>query len=236
MKKISEYIIRETDSIKGREEIEWSNFWYDGANKDSHFRLLLIGDSTARMIRSELAKQINAPVDLLGTSSGLHDRLFLKQVDCFFDQSTYKYDAIFIQLGHHSRINDNGLPYSELDYEIFKDDYRHFIEYLRQYTDNIIAESIFYSVLPKQGSEFIKKVRKKLKVKEAYDDEVNSVKDMKNNCIRELCDEMGIPYLDINTYILRYPKKYVHYDHIHFEDSAKKVIVEEMIKYIPERG
>ena len=96
-----------TGELNEREEIEWSNFWIDEANKENKDRILIIGDSTARMIRSTLAKMSNRPVDLFATSSGLHDSLFVNQIDCFF-KSEYQYDTIIVQLGHHARTGSGG--------------------------------------------------------------------------------------------------------------------------------
>lgn len=84
MERTMNYTVKTHDSINGRETTEWSNFWYDQANDSSEHRILLIGDSTVRMVRSQFAKMINCPVDMLGTSSGLHDILFVEQVNAFF--------------------------------------------------------------------------------------------------------------------------------------------------------
>ena len=71
------------DTYKGcpaREPVEWSNFWYDGADCRAGRRCLLIGDSTIRMVRSTFAKVAGCPVDMFGTSSALDDELYPKVV------------------------------------------------------------------------------------------------------------------------------------------------------------
>ncbi len=62
---------------------------------------------------------------------------------------------IYVQIGHHSRINELGQSYEEKDYDDFEKDFRCFIEYLKQYTDNIILLGSFYSVIPNKHIQSI---------------------------------------------------------------------------------
>lgn len=60
-------MIKNVHDIKeGREDIEWSNYWIDNADKETEQRILLIGDSTMRMVRSTFAKMAKIPVDMWG--------------------------------------------------------------------------------------------------------------------------------------------------------------------------
>lgn len=143
MRLYSEMLKDTHDLIPGRERLEWSNFWYDDTNKEVEHRILLVGDSTARMVRSTFAEKSGYAVDLCGISSGLHDIFFAKQMDCFFSSNKYKYDAIFVQIGHHSRIGETGEPYSEDDYKRFEEDYNILLDYLMQFSTKIILLTIF---------------------------------------------------------------------------------------------
>lgn len=105
---IEKYIKNRSSCLTEREDIEWSNFWIDRANVNSSKRILLIGDSTSRIIRSTFSKISDCPVDLLATSSALHDELFINQINAFFNQRKYKYETIFVQLGHHAVYNKMG--------------------------------------------------------------------------------------------------------------------------------
>lgn len=105
---IEKYIKNRSSCLTEREDIEWSNFWIDRANVNSSKRILLIGDSTSRIIRSTFSKILGCPVDLFATSSALHDELFINQINAFFNQSKYKYETIFVQLGHHAVYNKMG--------------------------------------------------------------------------------------------------------------------------------
>lgn len=105
---IDQYIKKTTDRYASREKIEWANFWYDYANDNEKRRILMIGDSTVRMVRSTFSEVHKVAVDMIGSSSNLHDVLFRAQINAFFASGEYSYDAIFIQLGHHFRKNDFG--------------------------------------------------------------------------------------------------------------------------------
>lgn len=105
---LEKYINDRSSCLTEREDIEWSNFWIDKANAYSSKRILLIGDSTSRIIRSTFSRISGCPVDLLATSSALHDELFINQINAFFNQSKYKYETIFVQLGHHAVYNKMG--------------------------------------------------------------------------------------------------------------------------------
>ena len=118
-----EYLKTTHDNLKGREELEWSNTWIEKANENICNRILLIGDSTARMVRKTFSQLTGRPVDLIAHSGGLHDILFVRQVEAFFTSSKYKYSTIYIQLGHHSWWNENGNDYTDEDFECFKNDY-----------------------------------------------------------------------------------------------------------------
>lgn len=44
------------NSLAGKEETEWCNFWYDKASSDTGRRMLLVGDSIARQVRRTLSE------------------------------------------------------------------------------------------------------------------------------------------------------------------------------------
>lgn len=204
-----------------REEIEWSNFWYDQANSDADGRILLIGDSTARMIRSTYARESGKPVDLFATSSNPYDPLFIAQLDCFFSSARFRYDTIIVQVGHHG---DVGV--SEKAFHAFRESCSVLIDFLLQFTDNILIESLFYSVKPRKYW----KIAKLLHLKETYDSAANEIRDAKNRIWEKIAQEKGLKYLDINGFMLENGKQFYHQDHIHFENAAKKFIVDEMMR------
>ena len=226
--KYSEMIPSQRSALNEREDIEWSNFWIDQANQEVDSRILLIGDSTSRMIRSTLAAMSGKPVDLLATSSGLHDSLFAAQMDCFFSSTEYRYDKIIVQLGHHAELGIGGGCYQESDWDSFQAEFSILIDFLQQFTNTIVVESIFYTVKPNK----LWPLAKLLHRKEKFDVEVNNMKARKNDIMREIAVEKGATYLDINQFMLQSKKRYYHKDHIHYEKPAHKVIVAEMLRVL----
>lgn len=224
---IEKYIKNRSSFLTEREDIEWSNFWIDRANTKSSKRILLIGDSTSRMIRSTFSKISGCPVDLLATSSALHDELFINQINAFFNQSKYKYETIFVQLGHHAVYNKMGGDYEENDYLIFEKEYSALIDFLKQFTSNIILESILLTVVPYKHFSYL---YRKLRIKEKEDVHANYIKIRKNEIIKKIAIEKNMPFCDISSFMQK--TKYVHKDHIHYEKAAMPVIVQELIKYI----
>lgn len=226
------------NGFKGREGLEWSNIWIDSANIETSRRILLIGDSTIRMIRSTLANRINFPVDMIGTSSRLDDILFINLVDAFFENTIYSYDTIVIQLGHHGRTNIDGGEFNNAELYKYEGDLKALIIFLKQYSNNVIIESIFDTIIP--NNIFLRKILNILPIiydvlriisyKEKYDDRINKITNAKSNTAKRLADKEGIFYADINNYMRK--KKYFHIDHIHYENKAKHVIVNYMLKYI----
>lgn len=81
---IKDLMTKPIDSIHYREDLEWANFWYDSANRHISNRLLVVGDSTIRMIRSTLARKTGYAVDMFGSSSQIDDILYINQIECFF--------------------------------------------------------------------------------------------------------------------------------------------------------
>lgn len=218
------------DNIVGREDIEWSNFWFDKANQDSKQRILLVGDSTARMVRSRLAKALSLPVDLFGTSSGLHDALFCSQIDAFFECGR-RYDAIFVQLGNHSRINKDGDLYEATDYERYERDLRALITFLQQFSERIILETVFFCVHPLGAfSSWLEKVTR-IKL-EKYDETINCNTRRKNRAIMRVAADMHLELLDINDIMMK--GNFMRVDHIHFERRAVHTIVGIMCQKLQE--
>ena len=230
------------DSIYGREKIEWSNFWYSQANHlDNRRRILLIGDSTVRMVRSTFEKAIQCPVDMLGSSSALNDILFKSQIEAFFVSSSYRYTDVFIQMGHHSVRNVNGDYYTEDDFCTYKNNLWELIEYVKSFyvmeDVNIVLLSIFYSVMPipknLRRSSLVRFVVLWKKIfGEVWNEKRNEIVEKKNDIMSQLAKEKDIAFCDINKIMISKGRSFVHKDHIHYEDKAKPFIVNEYIKFL----
>lgn len=191
------------------------------------------------MVRSTFAKFVQYPVDMIGCSSGLDDEIFVNTIDSFFNNTQYKYDVIFVQMGHHGRINKSGNHYSEEDYHKFAQDYKALLNFLFQHTNKIIVESIFDAIIPCKYPKIknmliilnIHRLFYKLGIiKEQPDNEINKVTHRKNQIIKDLIassfNSQNINYYDINMIMKN--SYYVHVDHIHFEEKAKYYIAAQM--------
>lgn len=229
-----------SNGLTEREDIEWSNVWIDSANVETSVRYLLIGDSTMRMVRSTFASLTSCPVDMIGTSSNLNDKLFVDLIDTFFADTIYRYDAIFVQLGHHGRVGADGI-YQEEDYAKFYSEFESLIKFLTQYSNKIIVESIFESYCVK--NPFVTKIVKKIPrvgmlyryglLKETPDNRINSITNAKSEICRKVASIYGgaeVIFADVNSYMKNF--SYYHIDHIHFENKAKIEIARFMKNYI----
>ena len=238
MRSFSSYIgATSFDSYSPREEIEWSNFWWDSANKPSEKRYLLVGDSTIRMVRHSLADAIKSPVDMIGSSSNIDDVLFVSQVDAFFASALYRrYDAIFVQMGHHGRIGRDGGTFEKTDEENFGKSLTCLLQFLSQFSDRIIVESIFDAVIP-PTKRWCRWMVKHHFLSEEFDDSINVITRRKNEIARSVVAELGNPdcryrLLDINAIVSS--QNFLHVDHIHYEGRAISFIVKTMMAELTE--
>lgn len=233
MKTYREFLGEVLNGNQSRERVEWTNTWIDNASNSTPLqpynaniqpRILIIGDSTARMVRSTLAKTMECPVDMIGTSSNLYDELFVNLIDSFFNNSIYHYNVIFVQIGHHGRTGIDGGAFTDKDLVRYKDNMNCLLDFLRQYCRNIIVETIFDAVIPASRPQ---QLLIRLNIKgEKPDNKINSITQAKNRVLFTICQNTQCHLLDINSYMNN--QRYLHIDHIHFERRAKKVIAKRM--------
>ncbi|MBQ8271269.1 MAG: SGNH/GDSL hydrolase family protein [Bacteroidaceae bacterium] len=228
MKTYREHLKKIYNNTHDREPIEWGNTWIDKASDTNTKRILLVGESTSRMVRSTLARLSGYAVDMIGTSSRLDDELFVNQIDSYFNNFTYKYDAIVIQIGHHGREPRKENNNIEQDYQEFREAFDSLVTYLKNISSNIIVETIFDSIIPNKNWHkfFIHRGW----IKEKKDDEINSVTTRRNRIMQQVAQAHNLKFLDINPIVDR--TNYIHIDHTHFEDKAKAYIAAEMLKVI----
>ena len=226
---------------RGREETEWANFWYSHANLWGGQKLLMIGDSNGRKTRSILERMSGKSVDFLGTSSGLHDMLFVSQLQAYFSViPEHCYESIYIWLGYHSLINEKGSKYEENDYVRFKDDIIALVDVLREYSDKIIICSAFYPVKKEVIKNIFERVWFHLKWlsrirNERVDVDDYSIIKRKNMILQQVANERKLLYCDINGYMLercsKYRTRYIHVDRIHYEEKAYPIITKFLLDY-----
>ena len=210
-----------TDSLKAREEVEWLNFWYDDADKESQRRVLFWGDSTLREVRSTVKARIGCPVDFFGSSFALRDVMFWKQLETFFDSPYSRYDFIVIQTGNHSRISTDGGSWQSSDHEEYREMFRQLLHRLAAFSDKMLVLPAFLIVKPPRH---LGRIRRVLRLPEKYDDKENVIITRRNEIMHEVADEAGVPFFDLTEIMLR--SKFVHKDHIHYENAAKAYITD----------
>lgn len=213
------------NSYLDKEQTEWSNFWYDKANTISSRRILFIGDSVARQVRRTMSEMLGCPVDLFATSAALRDQMFWDQWECFFKSGLYSYDAIFVWIGNHSRMSENGESlFQELDYARFKRDFHYLIDQCEKYSSKIVILTTLHMFKWRKYNSDIERIRRKLmiKPKEFLNDEENVVVEGKNIIMREIANEKGLSFYDIDESLMS--SKYWHVDFIHYIPESNKYV------------
>lgn len=176
------------------------------------------------MVRSTLAREMKCPVDMIGSSSNIYDELFVNLIDSFFNNSLYHYDAIFVQMGHHGRMGIDGSAFTRNDLTRYEENMKSLLQFLQQFSRTVIVETIFDAVVPATRFQQLL-IRLRMK-QEKLDPKINAVTQAKNTVLSSICQNSHYHLLDINSFMNNL--HYLHIDHIHFEQRAKKVIARRM--------
>lgn len=184
-------------------------------------------------------------VDYFGTSSGLHNRLFYEQLKSFFSIISFKYEVVYLWVGYHSLINDEGKSWEGKDYIRFKDDIRSLISYLSSYGKRIILCSALYPVIKKENRNIIERAIYWVKpisrlCKEKILWEEACIIKRKNDILNNLAANLGLTYCDINSYLLSFNNNYftrmIHSDKIHYESKSNKIIAKYFLDALSDRN
>lgn len=195
--------------IQNRKRIEWSNFWWENANKDCS-RILLLGDSVTRGYRSSLNgifENTGYVVDLCAFSASITDGMTDKMIDGFFSFQEYSYEYIGIQLGgQHGFTLQCSLR--EEDRHLYKMNFQRYALKLRNKCKNMFFISYTPTVINENLNMDNRKRNKELITR--------------NEIVKEVADEMECLYIDIWDKLLH--KKCQHVDGIHFDRKANLYI------------
>ena len=205
------------NQLPDKEQTEWCNFWYDQANIQVGKRILLVGDSVARQIRRTLSDILKCPVDLFGTSAALRDQMFWDQWECFFKNNLYRYQAVFIWVGNHSRMSEDGKSYfSEYDYLRFREDFTYLVEQCQKRSSKVIVLTTLHMYKCRKYNADIERIRRKLwiKPKEYLNEEENVVVEGKNRIMKEVANRYNLSFYDIDDRLMK--SKFWHVDFIHY--------------------
>ena len=126
----------------------WGNYWISHP-REEHTRILLVGDSVFRQIRSSMEYMSDYYVDFYATSYSIFDNEYLQQLDFFLSNTTIniKYDRIIFMENHHSydvKVNECINRYKDVIKKIQK--------CLERYTNCTWVSSTLFNPLSKKGS------------------------------------------------------------------------------------
>lgn len=193
-----------------RENKEWSNMWWENADKPNENRILLIGDSITNGYRSYV--QSNLPefsVDMLATSKALDDVMLFKELEYMFLQ--YEYKIIHF---------NNGLHGWHLQNEQYKTSYEKLIEFLKILSSNSVIVLVTSTPVTKIGQ-----------ITE-LDMEKNDIVKERNKIVRGLADKYSLAINDLYNNMIEKPELRAD-DGYHYIDIGKEYqgkIVSEVIK------
>lgn len=218
---------------KIREQIEWVNYWLDNSSNDK--RILLIGDSTSRMVRSTLEKVVDMPVDFIGSSSHMLDEFLLRQIEFFFEMSPYSYEMIHIQIGGHGI---ESMPMNidiQAFYEDYKEQYRFVLRYLKSKGKIVIVGTTTQIVLYNNDrNPILKKIYNHLHSakSEVPDSKYEAGIVRRNQIVKELAIEENVACNDLYNHLLAETCNMRHVDHVHYEKKSKKYIARKIAGYL----
>ena len=157
--------------------------------------------------------------------------MFWDQWECFFKNGLYKYDTIFVWIGNHSRMSEDGKShFTEYDYRRFRSDFRNLIEQCFEKSPNVVVLSTLHMFKCRRKNQSIERIRRKLmiKPKETLDYEENIVVEGKNRIMQEIADEKGIKFYDIDSTLMK--SKFWHTDVIHYMPESNKFVADILIR------
>ncbi len=233
MNSLSNYLTPLSNSDEQREKIEWSNVWIDKPADRNSPRLLMIGDSVLRMVRSRVAASTNCPTDFIGCSSSLNDVLFAGLVDYFFQTVNLKYAGVVIQYNHHGTKNADGEEYADKDYRLYHDNVSKLVEFVQQRTSNIVLVNLldFYHIKPHFTRFIPKAILRTLYgwsiLKEEKDEYRTHINHRRNMELRQVAQEHNVKFLDLNSTIANH--KLIRTDNIHPEAKAIPIMADAII-------
>ncbi len=198
-----------------REDIEWTNTWWEHANDLTCSRILMIGDSVTRGIRPRLHALVKPRyvVDLFATSLQVTDPLLEKEFDFHFSIKEYSCDRVIIQEGGQHGF-DRKCSEDPLYYERFQENYINLIARVEKFCRNIIFLSSTATVLPESLTELNRKRNEEIQAR--------------NKIVKDVADIKGYQY--VNIYSLTETCK--HIDQIHMDSGSYEKIALEIAKIL----
>lgn len=203
--------------MEWRENIEWSNMWWEKAYDAGQKRIALLGDSVTRGFRSKLNNCLEGRyvVDICASSSQITDTLLWKEYKFFFDCNEWKYSKVLIHAG--GQHGHKRQCYSDKEYsECFRESYKKLIDMISTYCSDLMI----ISYTPTVEKDNLKKAN------EARNRELIA----RDQIVSSIANELFIPYVDIWNPLLS--SDHEHTDFIHFEDDVNEFIANTIMLFI----
>ena len=203
--------------FKYRENIEWTNTWIEACLEPNKPRILLIGDSVTRELRSEMSKlHPEYAFDYIGTSSSFEDPCFYNILEAFFKNNYYQYKQIFCNIGakHSWYINTAKRQDHSQRYE---KNFSKFIKYVKKYTSRVI-------ILLTPPNRLLEDIQK-------WDDEKNEEIQKRNEIQSKVAKREKIITIDLYDMVIK--NQYAYRDHCHFlERQTSQELVKNVFSVI----
>lgn len=188
------------EPFRDRENVEWTNTWIESCTEPDKPRILIVGDSVTREIRSEMSKMFpQYAFDFIGSSSSFEDPCFYNILEAFFSNNLYHYQTILCNIGakHCWYLNTDG---NAEHAERYIDAFGRFVKYLQQKCSNILL----LTTMPN-----------KIKTDPTTWDEVKNIEIQKRNAIQtQVFAQQKLPIADLYSLVMQ--KQYEYKDHCHF--------------------
>lgn len=197
--------------ILDREDIEWTNTWWENANDSSCKRILMIGDSVTRGIRPKLHEIVKKDyvVDLFASSLQITDPLLEKEILFHFSVKEYLCNMAIIQIGgqhgFERRCSEDKDYYSK-----FREYYLRFVTRIEEFCDNIIFLSATATVLRDKQT--------------VLDDTRNEEIKIRNEIVRDIAVMKQRKYIDL----YKMTETCQHVDQIHMDYESYEKIAREI--------
>lgn len=166
------------------EEYEWCNFWWDGSQKGTEKRVLLVGDSITNGYHFQVSKNLQMHADTLTTSRALDNPWYLRDLEMILTDLGYEHQVVHLNNGIH------GLHLSADDYQAHLEKV---ILHIKTLTNAAIILCLTTPIVKQHHPELLL-------------DEQNDIILERNNRMKLLAEKYALQIDDLYTPMLGHPE------------------------------
>lgn len=204
-----------------REEIEWSDFWWEKGGDFETPRVALVGDSITRAYGNMVRKTLTGHglmTDRFASSRCAADPVLAAELDYIFGKvNGYTYKVIHFNNGLHGGCNDTLFKVNE-----YKKGYKECCDVIRRNQPQAKLILVTTTNRIKVGAPV-----------DEFDGEYNDFVLERNEFVHEYAKEQGLPVDDLYEFSAWKPE-FPHPDGIHFPESACALLAEQVCRSILE--